>query len=467
MAGGHTQLASLWLARSHKGVNIFQQFHHSLVICGYSLCLVAMVVISGCEKITNISAPEPNDSTTVLKASDFQPASSCKNCHPKHFDEWSGSMHAYALEDPVFLALRRVGQSQYINALNGLCEGCHSPIGKRSNEIKWGPISAESLSPVTQEGIGCDACHTITSLSRLSNAGFVLSPGTKHGTLRDPQANNVHASTFNDLYQSSEYCGSCHDLVTDAGLGLETVFREWRQSGFQMTGKTCNECHMATYSGTAAVGGPVRTVHDHRFIGADIALISFPNQTDQLAKVTAMLRGALTVSHDIPASVTAGSNLPLRVTLTNDKTGHDVPSGVPFIRQIWVSLIVRDQQGATIYQSGQLDANGDLMDKHSGFPERDQNLFNTQASMLRADSSETGFPWDAAYLTNPSIKPGETRVVDYQVPVPGSASGTLSVEIKLRFRSFPPYVIRSLGLENLLPIPIIDMAELQQTVVIQ
>jgi len=440
----------------------------ALTIRAYLLGLVATWVISGCDRTSSPSAPNPIDSTSIFKASDFEPATTCKSCHPRHFDEWSGSRHAYALVDPVFLALRRVGQSQYINALNGLCEGCHSPIGARSNEIKWGPIPAEDLSPVTQEGIGCDVCHTVTSLSRLSNAGFLLSPGnTKHGGLRNPQQNIHHASTFNDLYQSSEYCGSCHDLVTDAGLGLETVFQEWRQSGFQVTGKTCSDCHMAPYAGEAAVGGPVRTVHDHRFIGADIALIDFPNREDQLAKVTAMLRGALTVSHDIPTSVSAGSVLPLQVTLTNDMTGHDVPSGVPFIRQIWVSVIVRDQQGSIIYESGQLDANGDLMDRHSAFPVRDPDLFNTQASMLRADSSETGFPWDAAYLTNPSIKPGETRIVNYSIQVPESSSGTLSIEMKLRFRSFPPYVIRSLGLAYLLPIPIIDMAELQQTVTIQ
>ncbi|MEK7775206.1 MAG: multiheme c-type cytochrome [Candidatus Zixiibacteriota bacterium] len=454
--------------RMRSLANYVLRLGKALMLGGSLLVLLVAMVIVGCEQTSSPSSPNPIDSTSAFKASDFEPATSCKTCHPRHFDEWSGSMHAYALQDPAFLALRRVGQSQYINALNGLCEGCHSPIGARSNEIKWGPIAAEDLSPVTQEGIGCDVCHTVTSLSRLSNAGFLLTPGnTKHGGLRDPQPNVHHASAFNDLYQSSEYCGSCHDLVTDAGLGLETVFQEWRKSGFQSTGKTCSDCHMTAYSGVAAIGGQVRTVHDHRFIGADIALIDFPNRDNQLAKVTEMLRGALTVSHDIPTTITAGSILPIQITLTNDKTGHDVPSGVPFIRQIWLFVIMRNQQGDTVYASGQLDANGDLMDNHSAYPERDHDLFNTQATMMRADSSETGFPWDAALLTNPSIKPGEIRIVDYQIPVPDGVSGTLSIEVKLRFRSFPPYVIRSLGLAYLLPIPVIDMAEFQQTVTIQ
>lgn len=430
---------------------------------------LSVMLMAGCDKVAGPPGSTGNDDTTeVVRASDFRPADSCQMCHPRQFDEWSGSMHAYSLKDPTFAALRRIGQSTYLNALNQACERCHSVIGSRSGEIQWGPFDMQTLSPVTQEGVGCDLCHTITGISRLSNGGIALSPGkTKHGSLRDPQPNTAHTSTYNDLYVSSEYCGSCHDLVTDGGLGLETTFREWRQEGFHVTGKTCNECHMPAYTAAAAVGGPVRTVHDHRFVGADLALVSFPNREGQLAAVTAMLQGALTVEFDIPSTVAAGSDLPIQVRLVNDKTGHDVPSGVPFIRQMWLSVIVRDQGGTILFASGQLDANGDLMDHHSLFPERDSSLFNTQATMLRADSTETPFTWEAVSLDNHSIKSGETRRAGYVAAIPLGTAGALTVEIKLRFRSFPHYVMRGLGLASLLPIPIIDMAETTRTVDVQ
>jgi len=94
-------------------------------------------------------------------------------------------------------------------------------------------------------------------------------------------------------------------------------------------------------------------------------------------------------------------------------------------------------------------------------------LFNVQATMLRADSVPTGFTWDAVYLTNPSIKAGETRVAEYEFAVPADVSGNLTVDVALRFRSFPPYVIRGLGLDSLLPIPIINMAEATRLIAVE
>ena len=116
--------------------------------------------------------------------------------------------------------------------------------------------------------------------------------------------------------------------------------------------------------------------------------------------------------------------------------------------------------------TGQLDANNDLMDDNSEFPARDADLFNAQATMLRADGTPTGATWDAADLINPSIKPGETRTVDYSTAIPGGLGGNLNVDVALRFRSFAPYLFRQLELDSLLPIPIIDMATTSATVTI-
>ena len=33
----------------------------------------------------------------------LQDPNTCSTCHPTHFTEWSGSMHAYASTDPVFV----------------------------------------------------------------------------------------------------------------------------------------------------------------------------------------------------------------------------------------------------------------------------------------------------------------------------------------------------------------------------
>jgi hypothetical protein len=427
-----------------------------------------MFVQSGCNRNNPTSADTSNtdSSSSDLSVSDFSSANSCQTCHPNHYNEWSGSMHAYALKDPVFSAVRDLGQSAYALALDGACTKCHSPLGQRSGEIEWGPFDINTLPAVVQEGVGCDLCHTITALDNISNAGIVLTPGNvKYGSITDPVSNNFHESEFRPLYQQSEYCGACHDLITGNGLELEAVFREWQKGGFAVTGKDCFDCHMETYQGPAALGGPTRTVHRHNMVGADVALIDFPFKPEQMQLVTQMLRSAITLQVIAPPSYTPNQQYDFQVNLLNENTGHNVPTGVPFNRQMWLSIEIRDQFGDPLYLSGDLDANGDLKNDYSAFPDRDFDLFNAQATMLRADSTPTGATWEAAYLTNPSIRAGELRTIDYGFQVPSRTSGDLTLIVKLRFRSFPPYVFRGLGLDSLLPIPIIDMAE--DTITIQ
>ena len=52
----------------------------------------------------------PVDKTAALSRAERLDPASCAGCHPDHYREWSGSMHAYAAEDPVFLAMNAHGQ---------------------------------------------------------------------------------------------------------------------------------------------------------------------------------------------------------------------------------------------------------------------------------------------------------------------------------------------------------------------
>ena len=54
----------------------------------------------------------------------------CKDCHKKYYAEWSGSMHAYASKDPVFLAMNARGHPAVFRVVScprlqasELCEG--------------------------------------------------------------------------------------------------------------------------------------------------------------------------------------------------------------------------------------------------------------------------------------------------------------------------------------------------------
>src|ERR1022692_3670607 len=49
----------------------------------------------------------------------------CKTCHPTQYQDWSGSMHAFATDDPVFQAMN--GRAQ----VGTFCLNCHAPLAVR------------------------------------------------------------------------------------------------------------------------------------------------------------------------------------------------------------------------------------------------------------------------------------------------------------------------------------------------
>ena len=49
---------------------------------------------------------------TTLTREQLLDPQTCQGCHPDQFAEWAGSMHAYASDDPVFLAMNKRGQRE-------------------------------------------------------------------------------------------------------------------------------------------------------------------------------------------------------------------------------------------------------------------------------------------------------------------------------------------------------------------
>ena len=73
----------------------------------------------------NPIADRPRVTSNVLRA-DYAGSAACKDCHPKHYTQWSGSMHAYASDDPVFVAMNKRGQREA--QLGSFCLQCHAPM---------------------------------------------------------------------------------------------------------------------------------------------------------------------------------------------------------------------------------------------------------------------------------------------------------------------------------------------------
>src|SRR5688572_9748953 len=95
----------------------------------------------------------------------------CKTCHPKHYREWSGSMHAYASDDPVFLAMNARGQEE-VATLGDFCVQCHAPMAVRTGATTDGLNLAEL--PRHLKGVTCYFCHTVSAVEGTHNNPLVL-----------------------------------------------------------------------------------------------------------------------------------------------------------------------------------------------------------------------------------------------------------------------------------------------------
>jgi len=432
-----------------------------------SLFALCTLLFAACQNNDPQLPTPPVEPTPKFKTTDFTAPEQCASCHPNHYNEWRGSMHAYAFVDPVFFAMHDRGQKETNGKLDQFCTKCHSPIASLAGETP--PFfNRNSLSPISNHGVQCDVCHTITKINNPNNADFELTPGnTKYGSLANPAANSFHQSAFNAEFDRSRFCGACHDVKNTFGVLVEETYSEWNRASLAGMAFQCQHCHMPTYSGQAATNGPQRDkLHRHYFAGVDVPLVDFPDAAlhRQLAEDLLKKSADLSVAH--PATVAAGDTLKLAVTVANRyqgvfSAGHSLPSGVTAERQMWIAVSARDQSGRVFYQSGQLDANGDLLDHHSALaPNADPDLTIFHQILRDENGKEVLFFWQARSVENNLLAPLAEKTVNYKIKLPPNLAGEITLEVALRFRTLQPYFLRELGLGNLVAkVPIVDMAQ--------
>ncbi len=235
--------------------------------------------------------------------------------------------------------------SKVANDVNCAWSGCHTDLTiERSN----GRIKSATRPLVSSgdgaEGITCDFCHKVadviidpvTKLPMPDMPGILSMQLTRpdddqqifYGTLVDV----ARRVSYSPLESQSEYCAPCHYGVFGGVVGVGRVtggtliynsYGEWLDSPYSdpKTGQTCQQCHMPKSSANYFVfperGGLTRdyaTLHDH----------TMPGASDEK-----LLQNAVTLKSTARRE---GDKLQVEVSVTNDKTGHHVPTDAP-IRQ--------------------------------------------------------------------------------------------------------------------------------------
>jgi hypothetical protein len=330
-------------------------------------------------------------------------------------------MHAYAADDPVFLAMNARGQRETDGELGDFCVDCHAPMAVRLGLTTDG-LNLHEV-PAAYKGVTCYFCHNVESVEGTHNNPLELSmDGTMRAGLKDPVANDSHASEFSTShdrghFDSSRMCGSCHDIITPAGVHIERTYDEWLATFYADSSEedaelpapfalTCNGCHMPGVTGAIASvdGAPVdRRRHEHHFVGVDVALTEFPDASSagelkatQLAEIAEVRRSSLCSSLCVDPGDAQDTTV-VTLWLHNESAGHAWPSGAAQDRRAWVELVGFIGTDA-FYESGVVASDVAIADLD------DPDLWLFRDFIFDGDGNEVHMFWDARDYTSSALE---------------------------------------------------------------
>lgn len=449
-----------------------------------------------------------------------------ERCHAEILAEWEPSAHRYSALDAAFQKVQQVMGEQNGPESTRYCGGCHDPISLFSGTKN---IFVEDLTALAgyQEGVSCLVCHAIKETDVKGNAAYVIVQPQRYAfemkegegarflsdfLIRAYPKQHVE-SLSHRLFKSPEFCAACHKQFIDEEINqvgwvqLQNQFDNWRKSRWNQEGDPtatieCRECHMplVSNSGDPARGDAAdynRSAGDgkhrsHRFLGANQfmpKLHELPGGEEHADLVEKWLRGeieipeiaekwnrgpAVPIELTLPATVAPGEPIEIQVAVTNNKVGHDFPTGPLDIIQAWLELVVTDDEGNVVFDSGTrdeehfiepgsfifkaeaVDQYGNLIDRH--------NLWEMVGVRYRrtlfpgfSDVAEYSFNCPA---TPPAGRPESAQSQSYRLDAPASGSGKLYVEAKLQYRKIDQFLVNFLyGEDSGLTTPVTTISE--------
>jgi hypothetical protein len=313
---------------------------------------------------------------------EFQISYSCANCHQERYDEWSRSMHALAINDPIF-------EAAYLRALESdpkyrsYCLTCHSPTTRITNDLNL-------TKSISVEGVTCSFCHTVTGVE--NNSYNFSQSNPMQGPYKDSKT-DAHASAYSGLHTQSEFCAGCHDFSIN-GVPISSTYTEWKEGPYAAEGKQCQDCHMETKTGAAAKNGTIREkVYQHFWYGG---------HTGQF------LKNAFQINSSIQRT---GNRVKVTLNITNDNVGHMIPSGLPS-RKVVLDFNASDRQGREIYNNQKVYAKT-IVDQ-----------YNNEVSDF----------WKAVYVAKDNrFKPEESRIEVFEFDAP-NGTDEINIQASLKYK---------------------------------
>lgn len=448
----------------------------------------------------------------------FESASTCSRCHARVVEEWRSSMHAHALSSPIMIAQTNLAARTTLSRAKSpdpqqMCVNCHGPLAARIAPSATLPLETSLLGDpdLVHEGVTCVVCHAFQGDSETGSAALTafqekLVPGRAYfGAISHPVGNAFHKTERSSVFTSPErLCQNCHSVVYDRNsdgriekgtdLVLQDLFSEWeayRASG----GAHCVDCHMPVVAGVRAAESalmlfeqdeeaPARRLRSHRFGGPDFPLESPTLRDAGRAERQALLSSAAELRIEPGSARFENGRISAQVSVANVGSGHNLPGGFAFVRQMWIELKILDASGRLLASSGVLDSvSQDLCESSIlapgsalaadvvGCAAADPALVTFQQRLVDRIERATDSAGRSAVRAAPAaqevivqhldggsvprfrvadgqavlpLAPSERRTFGYTLSVP-AGTRPAKVSARLMFRATPPYFLRALA----------------------
>jgi hypothetical protein len=202
--------------------------------------------------------------------------------------------------------------------------------------------------------------------------------------------------------------------------------------------------------GKASPMGPEReTVYTHEFVGANFAVPALFGAEEHSRIARARLESAAEIGIHLPEKAVSGQLVLFKVEVGNVGAGHNLPTSLTEVREVWLDVTVLDPKGEVLMRSGALDEHGNI--------DPDANVFNTIA--VDGEGNPTHKPWKISHFSRVRVIPPKgSDVSAYTFLLPESVTkGELTIKAVLRYRSFSQELADSLLGEGSVKVPVVDM----------
>ncbi|MCA2005100.1 MAG: T9SS type A sorting domain-containing protein [Ignavibacterium sp.] len=354
--------------------------------------------------------------TSVL----FSGSGNCILCHKSNGDAmtwngqdispityWRSTMMGNASKDPLWRAMVAEEVSnfpQHQQMIETTCTKCHSPVGFTQamyngqnnysmNELKQNPLA--------NDGVSCTVCHQIKpdnfgTQQSYSGNYIIHADSILYGPYENSDTTLMRAvvgykAQYSPHINNSELCATCHTLFTPTMNGQgnivgsfpeQTPYLEWKNSIYPSLDIQCQSCHMPKIYDPIKISGmgnfPNRTPFwRHTFVGGNVYMLNLlKNNIDSLGLTAEPVHFDSTISRteynlkensiELTASTSYQNDLLSIKLYIKNLTGHKIPTGIPF-RRMWVHLKVEDENHNVIFESGQWDNTGKIINYNSDY----------------------------------------------------------------------------------------------------